>query len=174
MSGDTISYAQEGADTGSDVYVARLGDPSVRPLVVRPRYQGGARISPDRRWVAYVSDESGAFEVYVTPLRPDGPRWKVSARGGQEPVWSADGRELFFRREHRMLAVPIDPIADPPVGAAQILFESRYLLELNNPAFANYDVGADRRFLMISSDSGALNEVQVAFGWAQSVAARRP
>ena len=64
--------------------------------------------SPDRRWLAYQSDESGRGEVYVRDMSSAGGRWQVSTTGGDEPSWSPDGRELYYRNETQMMAVSVD------------------------------------------------------------------
>ena len=87
-------------------------------------------------------------------------------------VWSPDSRALYFRRGNLMLAVPIDPAANPPAGRATTLFEGPYLYEPNLVGMPNYDVGPDGRFLMISSEAGPADEVQIVLNWTAHLAAR--
>src|SRR5205807_2272753 len=89
-----------------------------------------AQFSPDGRWVSYVSNESGMFEVYVRPF-PNGPgKWRVSNSGGFEPRWRSDGKELFYLTQsgptrRQLIAVPVQPA--PPtsftIGLPQKLFD---------------------------------------------------
>jgi eukaryotic-like serine/threonine-protein kinase len=82
---------------GFDVYAVRLDDqPEGLPLVHTPFNEAQARFSPDGRFIAYMSDESGRLEVYVQPFPSDGQKWTVSVGGGQEPSWRRDGRELYY------------------------------------------------------------------------------
>ena len=113
------------------------------------------RISPDGQWVAYVSDQSGDERVYLQPF-PDGGRIvSVSAGHGTEPVWSKDGRELFYRDGVRMMAVEVDA-SDGSVGGAQVLFEGNYTLDPLSLGVPNYDVSADgERFLMATVNAGS-------------------
>ena len=123
-----------------------------------------ARFSPDDRWIAYQSDESGQSEVYVraftapgraTDSRPPDRQWQVSAGGGQVPVWAANGRELFYVRGDGMLmTVPItvrgatiEP--QPPVA----LFAAR--VGRDPVATVPYDVTSDNRFLINTIVGGA-------------------
>ena len=71
--------------------------PSVRPFLKTPFSEGIAQFSPDGRWLAYQSNESGRFEVYVRPFPEGDPKLTVSAEGGFEPMWSPRGGELFYR-----------------------------------------------------------------------------
>ena len=170
--GDTISYVQGHPQTDADIWGMRLSDRTRWPLVVRPATQFGGRVSPDGRWLAYTDNASGTTEAFITTYSQPGSRWQVSARGGQEVVWSPDSRELYFRHDTRMFAVPVTPDGNPPVGRANVLFEGRYLYEPNNPGLPHYDVAPDGRFLMISPDAGPTDQVQVILNWTKHLAAR--
>ena len=75
------------------------GDRKWKPLLQEKYHETQPQISPDGRWMAYVSDESGKSEVYVRPFPDvDKGKWQVSTSGGDSPLWSPDGRELFYRR----------------------------------------------------------------------------
>ena len=130
-------------------------------------------ISPDGQWVAYVSDQSGEERVYLQPF-PDGGRIvSVSAGHGAEPVWSKDGRELFYRDGIRMMAVEVDT-TDGSVGGAQVLFEGNYSLDPLALGFSNYDVSADgERFLMAMANaggSGSSTEFLLVDNWFEELA----
>src|SRR5262249_41638003 len=86
-----------------------------------------AQISPNGRWMAYVSDASGGYEVYVRSFPyGDGDRWQVSARGGIEPRWRADGRELFFiGADQQLMAVPVTTEGRFEAGTPTSLFATR-------------------------------------------------
>jgi hypothetical protein len=110
-------------------------------------------VSPDGRWLAYASDESGAFEIYVRPFPDvDSGRWQVSNAGGIHPQWSRDGRELFFLslqgNSIALLAVPVEP--GPTFRAPTELFAGEYYYGATVSSPDVYDVSADsQRFLMI-------------------------
>ena len=127
------------------------GDSAISPLVADDRYEETAiGLSPDGRWLAYTSNESGRQEVYVRPF-PDvnAGRWQISGDGGTEPRWAHSGRELFYRRADRMLmsvAVTLTPTFEP--GAERPLFSASNFL--GNFAYPNYDVTRDdRQFMFI-------------------------
>lgn len=97
-------------ETGKgDVYGVRMGDTTLVPLAHGPATESDAAVSPNGRWLAYASDESGVSEIYVRPF-PDAEsaRWQVSKAGGTDPVWSHSGRELFYLSgQNEMMSVPI-------------------------------------------------------------------
>ena len=118
-----------------------------QPLVSGPFRQGTATFSPDGRWLAYRSDETGEFEIYVQPYPGPGPKTPVSIGGGSAPIWSHDGRELFYRNGRQVMAVEIQAAAALSAGAPQRLFEGDYLV--GGTGGRRYDVAPDGRFLMI-------------------------
>lgn len=102
--------------------------------------------SPDGRYFAYASNESGRFEVYVRARLGSADRIRISTDGGTEPVWSATGRELFYRHDDAVLAVPVDTRAAFSAGTTRLLFRGAYFAQDGQ---TNYDVGPDGRFLML-------------------------
>ena len=116
-----------------------------------------AEVSPDGRWVAYGSNESGQSEVYVRPFPDvDGGHWQVSTGGGTRPLWARSGRELFYLVEPgRMMAVSIPPGPTFAAGKPQVVFEGRYF----TGGGRSFDVSPDgRRFLMIKDARGTRAE----------------
>ncbi|MGD2070596.1 MAG: protein kinase [Gemmatimonadota bacterium] len=152
--GRTLFY-----ELGGDILARDLDDPdsASRPVVAGPGRQAEPAPSPDGRWLAYTSDESGRAEVYVRPVDPSrAERWQISRRGGLVARWSRDGRELFYRtylsqRQYyfttvdSLVAVPVTsgPGFDPAEGRALFPVESL------QPEFA---VFPDGDFLMIESE----------------------
>jgi serine/threonine-protein kinase len=142
--------------TLSDIQVLDLkagGNPDqahVRTLIQTPFSELNAEVSPDGRWLAYQSNESGSFQVYVRPFpNVESGHWQVSADGGSVPVWSRNGRELFYiDGRNTMTAVTIQPTgATFSQGNATKLFNVRYFTAIAN---RTWDVAPDgKRFLMI-------------------------
>ena len=131
-------------------------------------------LSPDERWLAYVSDESGRREVYVRPFpNVDEARWLVSAGGGTEPLWSHSGRELFYRSGNNdMVAVEILAGQTFSRGELRVLFSMRdYPSVPNHP---NYDVGPDdQRFIMIRLEEGDVeSDIVMVVNWFEELKAK--
>ena len=134
---------------GGDIFLSRPGTGAPPQLVVGgPGNQWGPRPSPDGRYVLYMSDETGRFEVYVASLVVPGQKRQITTDGGVEGTWSRDGKEIFFRSGRQLLAVPVEAGATFSAGKARVLFEGDYVL--GPPGIANYDVSPDGgRFLMV-------------------------
>jgi hypothetical protein len=122
--------------------------------------EGWGEFSPDGRWVAYHSDESGRYEIYIRPFvagdssgassTTSGSQWQVSSTGGMYARWRGDGRELYyFRPDGTLMAVPIAARAEIEAGTAIALFRPRVFGEGVDPGLGpQYDVTADGRFLI--------------------------
>lgn len=128
------------------------GDRKPQTLLQGPFNVGGGRFSPDGKWIAYVSDESGRNEVYVRSYPEAGTRIQISAEGGSQPVWSRNGRELFFRNGDQTMVVAVGLSPSLVVGKPEVLFTRSQLDDSSGPAYgmvADYDVSADgKRFIM--------------------------
>ncbi|MEO6065010.1 MAG: protein kinase, partial [Lysobacterales bacterium] len=127
VDGRTIAFNQEAGSAGSDIWLFDLDTRKSRPFLVTPAKEQGAQFSPDDRWIAYVSDDSGVDEVYVQASDGNPRRWQASVGGGQSPVWSADGRELLYATGGSVHSVAIAAGDDPSPAAPVKLFEGRYL-----------------------------------------------
>ncbi len=153
-----VRTSATGGTSGRRIYIFRpaegTGDSALTPLLDSPDYsQIAPALSPDGRWLAYTSDESGRNEVYVRPFpNVDNGRWQVSRDGGNEPVWAHSGRELFFRsnragRRGSIVAVPILPGQAFVMGDQKELFPDRFR---RDPYHAQYVVTPnDRRFIFV-------------------------
>ncbi len=158
-----------GTNQADVVYRALTGDTTARPVAASNFIEAQARISPDGRWVAFVSDASGSGQVVVQPFPGPGSRVQVSAAGGAEPVWSRDGRRLFYRDGSRFVVVNYSATPDFVVTGRKPLFPDDYVFAQS--PHANYDVSRDgTRLLVIKSTEAA--RLVVAYGWASELRAR--
>ncbi|MDF1502376.1 protein kinase [Roseisolibacter sp. H3M3-2] len=141
-----------GAKDGGDILAAKPGtDGAARRIVATGYDEGGAALSPDSRWLAYVSNEQGAPEVFVRPF-PDvsAGRWQVSSGGGSAPVWSHDGRELFYASGTHMYAVRVRPGAPFAAEPPRLLFAIPDRVRAGSPLRGTFALSPDdQRFLMV-------------------------
>jgi len=127
------------------------GEQKPAPFLQSVFNEDHARFSPDGRFVAYASDESGRFEVYVQTFPASGGKWLVSANGGAQPRWRRDGKELFYiAPDRKLMAVDVKAEASTfVVGVPKALFQT-HVISYPNPRNI-YDVSADgQRFLIIT------------------------
>lgn len=149
------------------------GSRRVQSLVHSPAFDAAAEVSPDGRWLAYDSNESGQFEVYVRPYpETDRARWQVSAGGGRQPLWSRDGRELFYRDFSG--AIMLVPVTLRPAfssgPAAKIIEGSRYTGSGPFLSARTYDLSSDGRFLMLKPvESVSSRSIVVVLNWFEEL-----
>jgi len=167
-----LAFSQVDPTTGSDICVLNLkGERKSRPFLQTPANESGGMFSPDGRWLAYQSDESGRWEVYVRPYPGPGGKVQISTEGGTEPMWARNGRELFYRNGDKMMASAVQ--IKPTFAAAKpkLLFVRHY--EATPQSFlANYDVSPDgQRFLMIkaSEQESAATQINVVLNWSDEL-----
>ena len=143
-------------------------------LLSSPHNVGWGAFSPDGRWLAYASDESGADEVWVRPFGRTGPAEQISTGGGIEPLWSPDGRELFYRRGDEFLAVIIETEPRLRPGATRTLFRGRY--DLSPTGHQHYDVHPDgRHFAVVDLGQNAdPKEIRLILAWREELARHLP
>jgi serine/threonine-protein kinase len=107
--GQILAYEERRPDTGTDIaYLSLKDNRKQQSFLQTPNEEINPTFSPNGRWLAYASDESGHFEIYVRPFPPvPGENWQVSTEGGMEPVWARDGGELFYRNGDKLMAAPV-------------------------------------------------------------------
>ena len=173
--GAYIAYVMIEPKTQNDIWVLPVtGDRKPIPLLRTPLYEGYPRISPDGRWLAYVSNESGTRAVYVTRFPQPAGKWRVSTEGGSFPVWSRDGRELFYRTpDGRLMAVAVRSGSDFEAGVPTVLFTPR--ARPGNLGLAwFYDVASDGRFLVNMFVDQTSPPATVVLNWPAAIARREP
>ena len=167
--GQWLAFAEGGGAVQGTTWVMSLtGDRTPRVFV-----KGGvsAEFSPDGKWIAYQSAESGNLEVYLAPFPGPGPRIPVSAGGGESPIWSRDGSELFYTRSDRLMAVSVNRGPTLSVSAPRVLFEGRFRGSLNT--VTPFDISPDgRRFLRVqqAQPERAVTRIEVVLNWARQLA----
>ena len=145
-----------------------------RPLVHEAPYEASCRISPDGRWFAYHSDETGALNVFLRSF-PDGrDKQRISIDGGQRPAWRSDGRELsYLAPDGGFMAVEIDSTSTLKVGARTRLFTAPVDPSFGTPGAILFDPARDgQRFAMLVPTSDTPQPVTVILNWRALLSAR--
>jgi serine/threonine-protein kinase len=163
----------------ADLHVLTLdAERRSEPLIVTEFGERSAEISPDGRWLAYESNSSGQDDVYVRPFPAvDRGLWKISAAGGTEPLWSPDGRELFYRTQTGLMRVPVETTSGFKAGVPSLVVAGAYF----GGAGRSYDISRDgQRFLMMKTridpddPLAGLTQIVVVQHWLEELKQRVP
>ena len=168
--GRELILSRENKDTGVDIYaVAVEGDHKPRPIVATPFNQAEASISPDGKWLAYVSDESGQPEVFVQAMNDPNIRGQISSEGGHEPRWARSGNELFFRAKEGLMSAKFAPGSALNPGKPVKLFEDKR-------TWSGYDVAPDGRFVVAvdADDKATGSQLNVILNWFEELKQNQP
>jgi len=169
---DDLIAVRTSTDLGAEIYQFSLSGAYPPKVLVSGRgYQGGAQLSPNGRWLAYQSDETGRAEIYVRAYPALDRAWQVSVGGGMQSRWSADSRELYYRTGSAMVAVTFDGRGAVPVlGKPLVLFDQPFEFG-QGISIANYDVLPDGRFVMLRAEPGGA-PFHVIRHWADTLKTR--
>jgi serine/threonine-protein kinase len=155
-----------GAKYPRDILAVRLRDRAVTPLVTGPNTESLPRVSPNGKWLAYQSNETGRFEIYVRPFPAAGARVQVSDNGGTETIWGRDGRSLYYRGPvGEVVRVDVTTAESFSIGARTVQLSGDYLTDASHP---NWDIAPDGRFLMLKR-AGAESQTIVVHNWAREL-----
>jgi len=152
-----------------DIWILSLDDERrLQPFLNTRAREYNPTFSRDGRWLAYTSNESGREQIYLHQCRGGQRKIQVSTEGGVAPVWSRDGRELYYANGNRMMVVPITPEPEFSVGRPELLFEGPY--EMGGNYGQGYDVSLDgRRFLMIKKSDDPGVQLIVVQNWFEEL-----
>ena len=169
--GEALVYQQlDRGQSSRDIWLwsSRGG---AEPLVSTAFTNSAPVLSRDGKWLAYVTNESGQSEVYATTFPEPRARFPISIGGGAEPLWSADGSEIYYRQGNKVVAVAVETKPVFEAGRQQVLFDVPYVRSPGNTGNPYYDVGEDGRFLMIKpTDAASSNSnIVVVVNWFQEL-----
>ena len=146
--GRYVVYMANELGTNWNIWVMPLtGDQTPQPVLRSQFNEMDGRISPDGHWLAYVSDESGKWEVYVQRFLSPGGKWQISSNGGKDPQWSQDGKELFYvAADQKLMAVAVHAGLSLDPSTPKQLFQFHGTSDFLG---GSYDVGVNgQRFLV--------------------------
>ena len=149
--GATLAFLEFRPETGEDILLLDLRNRRVMPFLNSRANEIQPEFSPDGRWMAYVSDESGRDDVYVRPYPGPGGKWLISQEGGTEPVWARNGKQLFYRRQNQVWKVDVRTDTSFTAGKPRLLFEA-LRFAWGWPS-RSWDISPDgQRFLMVKQE----------------------
>ena len=163
LNGGDILYLERNADGGLEA----------KPFLTEKFIEKAAQISPDNRWLAYVSYESGLAEVYLRRFPEGDLRRKVSQSGGRGVRWSRDGRKLYYMSGNTVFEVDVKLGPTPEISEPQSLFQARIGDEVNVSDYPRYDVFADgERFVMIEPMPDSQPKIRFIENWYEEFRGR--
>jgi hypothetical protein len=129
------------------------------PFLQTPFNETSGQFSPDGKWMAYASNESGQPQVYVQPIPATGAKWQISAAGGDQPRWRRDAKELFYISvEQKLMAVPVKIGSTFETGSPQALFDIQPIYGPLTGHFVYQPTADGRRFLVLANVGGTLHK----------------
>ena len=164
LDGALLAFNRPSPATRNDVYLLSLRDQTARRAIGSPAEDRDAVFSPDGRWIAYMSGESGRFEVYVRAFPGPGGQWQISTSGGYQPRWRPDGKALFYATlDGQMMTVPLRTAPAFEADAPQVLFTYAPRRTL----IAQYDVFPDGKRLLVNSlaESDVAGAIHLVENW---------
>jgi Tol biopolymer transport system component len=146
------------------------GDRKPFPYIESPFSQSEAALSPNGRWLAYVSNESGKYDVIVQPFPdPSGGKWQISTQGGAYPRWKRDGREIYYvTPSGGMIAVAVMTAPTFDIGKSTLLFQTPLAFS-GDPGGSPYDVTSDGQQFLMSVPAANASPITVVLNWSEGL-----
>jgi serine/threonine-protein kinase len=170
--GKFMVFTEVSLKTHPDIWLLDLSARRALPMLQSLADERDPMISPDGKWLAYVTNESGRFEVYVQPFPGGGRRVQISTAGGREPLWSRDGRELFYRDGGKLMATSVSGGDEFQPGKPEVLFEGSYAPSAGYGQ-PNYSITRDgKRFLMVQPaepEQRGAKEIRIVLNWGEEL-----
>jgi eukaryotic-like serine/threonine-protein kinase len=173
--GHFLSFRRTDPHTNADVWILPLvGNRRPFPFVQTAAAEMQSRLSPDGRWLAYTSNASGTWQVYLQPFPATGEQWQISVDGGGDPQWRGDGQELFFLRPDRMLMavrIRVTPGFEPATPTPLFLTHTTDLVGVRNHYVATRD---GQRFLFEPISEDTTTPITLVVNWSEELKQRVP
>ena len=155
-----------------ELWYATMSDLQTHPLLQTPFLVRNAQFSPDGKFVAYASSETGSWEVYVSPFPDFGSKWQISRGGGEEPRWRRDGKEMFYLApDGRLMAVDVKSGTGLEAGSPVALFQTHPRQPISAMDFFSYDVTADGEKFLVNTRVETSNSapLSVILNWTSEL-----
>ena len=169
--GRFLAFSEQDPKTGVDIWILPVGgDRKPYPFVRSSFREWFGEFSPDGRWIAYESNESGRSEVYLRPFPGPGGKWQVSTEGGARPEWSRDGRELFYFENDKIMRVTVDGGQALAVGRPELLFPCNCF-----DSGRYYEVTPDAKHFVLIQNAQPVSpvaELNLVLGWGHELERR--
>jgi len=165
--GGAIAFVEQNPETSNDIWLLDLDEPDNPTPLVRTRFSESLpELSPDGRWLAYASDETGRFEVYVREAKEASRQWQISVDGAREARWNGDGSELFFgSTDGNVMAVSIQTSPVFRAGPPRALFMLPETPDFLTPLFEDVTPDGERFLLNLPTENRTSVNFHAIFNW---------
>jgi len=153
------TFNAKGTARTGDLWTLAYADRKPSAFLETDFNEGEPSFSPDGKWMAYVSNESGKNEVYVRSFPDTGGKWQASTSGGEDPLWSRDGNEIFYDSGTKLMAVPVKTVPAFEAGTPQLLFETHFRQDNG----VQFDVAADGKKFLVDQDATETTLAPITF-----------
>ena len=169
--GHVLAYRLNGGGVLEDLWYRRLdGDTTPKQIATTEYQELAPRFSPDGKWIAYTSNQSGTIEVYVQEFPALGARYKVTAAGGTTPIWARDGRHIYYVANEQINVATVSTTPRFAITSRQQLFEGVYTF--GTPVHAMYDVAPDGQHLLLIKPMNTDAQTIVVHDWKYALRER--
>jgi Tol biopolymer transport system component len=156
---------------GSDIFTLQVdGDHALKPFLETRFDEWQASLSPDGKWMAYSSNESGVYQVYIKPFPEGGGRWAVSPDEAYRPLWGPDGKTLYYYSPGKLMSVPIQSTPSLVVGRPQLLVGGYQQKSVDSGLM--YDLSPDGSFFVVTQskdDEVNLRQINLVLNWFDEI-----
>jgi Tol biopolymer transport system component len=176
--GKTMIFRRQNDQGDNDLYMLSLdGSQKFKTFLKTPNNESSPTISPDGRWIAYTSDKSGRYEIYIRPFPGPGGFIQVSIEGGIEPCWAPDGKTIFYstRRGTKIYKSSFQDKPQLVIGHPQLLFENENWSDFNGERvhYRNYDISPDgKRFIIAQTKTNEKHPFIIVINWLEELKAK--
>jgi Tol biopolymer transport system component len=165
-----IVFATRTLQADDDIAVIGSGERGSRTVVQTPQRTFDPHVSPDGRFVAYESNESGSLEIFVSSYPDARGKWQITSGGGSEPRWARDGNALYYVRENELWRIPISRAAGVSIGAPERVFSGA---AIEVALERGYDLAPDGRFVLVRELDREKSALTIVQNWAAEYEAGR-